>query len=115
MDNPFDPLTLLLIHKVGDEEIQLLAVFKEPSKQGEHLVIGALIQPVITVDYLEIGTTSYPQARIDSRSVPTVLLVYHPDVIWIHECVLVSDSRGVIGRTVIDNDDLNVRTSWIDQ
>ena len=94
----------LLVHVVGDKQVDALVALLEAAQDRQHGRKGRAVEPVVGVYDLVVGALRLSQARKDGDTVAAVLLVYRADDTGITGLPLVGlGGRLVLGAVVNDN------------
>ena len=96
----------ILVHVVDEHQIERLI---ERRELVEHAHVSVIVEPVIAIHDLEVGAARVLEPRHDRRAMAAVLLVdgtYHVRVSGLPHLRLFE--RIVLGRPIIDDDDLDI-------
>ena len=104
-DDGLVSLALLVVHVVGDEQVQVAPCLAFLTQDVENGVRGAPVQPVVGIDDAHVRASGGGEAGVDGSAVPLVLLVDDLDG-GVARGPFVGDLRGAVLRAVVDDDRL---------
>ena len=99
----------VLVHVVGDHEVNAQILVDEPTQRVEELAQRLAVEPVVGVDHLEVGALRVLERLEHRHAVAAVLLVH-----GLHDVGVARlpgkrlGQRVILGRAVVDDDHLHV-------
>ena len=102
---------LLVVHIIRNQHVKLHVFFDRFSEKIHHLRKRLAVQPIIAVNYAHVMTGRMFNPRIYGLSVSPVFLMHGRDYPRIACLVIVNLFRCLVLRTVIDQNDFNVRSA----
>ena len=111
---PLPPLIQMVVHIVAHEKIRnafpefrASSAAQFPDAPEQHPVCTG-VQPVVRIHHFVIEPAGQLQPFIHPGSVTAVLLVHRAYNVRVSQLVFICDLASVVGRTVVDQDDLHI-------
>ena len=98
-------LALLVVHVVGDEQVEVAPGLAFLAQDVEHGVRRAPVQPVVGVDDAHVRSGGGGEPGVDGATMALVFLVDNPHG-GVASGPFVGDLRGAVLRPVVDDDRL---------
>ena len=98
----------LFIDIVAHQQVGAIALGRKPAQSVQHLGVGIVVQPVVAVHHLEIQTLGVFHTGHHRGAVAAVRLMDGPHNAGIVLLVFVRNGGGIVGGTVIHDQDLHL-------